>query len=62
MSNLDSVKAIYDSFGRGDIPAILDQLADDVQWDQDAPDYRMHRSPRLRVGLRSVTTSLASRG
>jgi ketosteroid isomerase-like protein len=39
MSNVESVKAIYDAFGRGDVPAILDQLADDVDWDQDAPGY-----------------------
>jgi ketosteroid isomerase-like protein len=39
MSNLENVKAIYDAFGRGDVPAILDHLADDVEWDQDAPGY-----------------------
>jgi ketosteroid isomerase-like protein len=30
---------VYDAFGRGDIPFILDQLAEDVAWDQDAPGY-----------------------
>jgi ketosteroid isomerase-like protein len=39
MSNVETVQAIYDAFGRGDVPAILDHLADDVQWDQDAPGY-----------------------
>jgi uncharacterized protein len=39
MSNVETVQAIYEAFGRGDIPAILDRLADDVQWDQDAPSY-----------------------
>ncbi len=39
MTNVESVKAIYEAFGRGDVPAILDQLADDVEWDQDAPGY-----------------------
>jgi ketosteroid isomerase-like protein len=39
VSNVETVQAIYDAFGRGDIPAIVDQLADDVEWDQDAPDY-----------------------
>lgn len=33
MSNLETVKAIYEAFGRGDIPFILSQLADDVEWD-----------------------------
>lgn len=31
--NLDTVKQIYESFGRGDIAAILDALADDVAWE-----------------------------
>jgi ketosteroid isomerase-like protein len=39
MSNVESVQAIYEAFGRGDIAAILDQLADDVGWDLDAPGY-----------------------
>ncbi|MDX2047624.1 MAG: nuclear transport factor 2 family protein [Chitinophagaceae bacterium] len=32
--NVARVNHIYESFGRGDIPAILDELADDVQWEQ----------------------------
>lgn len=39
MSNLETVQAIYEAFGRGDVPAILDFLAEDVQWDQEAPSY-----------------------
>ncbi len=31
--NTDTVMGIYAAFGRGDIPHILDQLADDVRWD-----------------------------
>lgn len=31
--HLATVSAIYEAFGRGDIPAILDHLADDVQWE-----------------------------
>jgi hypothetical protein len=33
MSNIRTVQDIYAAFGRGDIPAILDKLADDVDWD-----------------------------
>lgn len=33
MSNLATVQAIYEAFGRGDVPAILDVLADDVEWE-----------------------------
>lgn len=39
MSNVETVQAMYDAFGRGDVAAILDQLADDVEWDRDAPGY-----------------------
>ena len=33
MTPLESVQKIYSAFGRGDVPAILDMLADDVQWE-----------------------------
>jgi uncharacterized protein len=33
MSNLETVQGIYEAFGKGDVPAILDVLADDVQWE-----------------------------
>ena len=32
MSNAETVRAIYDAFGRGDIAAILDKLDDAVEW------------------------------
>jgi ketosteroid isomerase-like protein len=31
---LATISAIYAAFGRGDIPAILDHLADDVRWEE----------------------------
>lgn len=30
--NVEAVTKIYEAFGRGDIPYIIDQLADDVRW------------------------------
>ena len=33
-----TVMAIYEAFGRGDVPAILEQMADDVKWDQGIRD------------------------
>lgn len=33
MSHTQTVAAIYEAFGRGDVPAILDRLADDVAWE-----------------------------
>jgi ketosteroid isomerase-like protein len=31
--HVDTVGAIYEAFGRGDVPAILEALADDVVWE-----------------------------
>lgn len=33
MGNSTTVQAIYEAFGRGDIPAILEVMSDDVRWD-----------------------------
>jgi len=33
MSNLQTIQHIYEAFGRGDIPAILSRLQEDVEWD-----------------------------
>lgn len=33
MSNVDTVKAMYEAFGRGDVAAILEHLDDNVTWD-----------------------------
>src|SRR4051794_41749268 len=30
--NLDTVRGAYEAFGRGDVPAVLAILADDVAW------------------------------
>jgi uncharacterized protein len=34
MSNLATIKEIYEAFGRGDIGTILSKLADDVDWEK----------------------------
>ena len=33
MSNLETVRGIYEAFAKGDVPAILEVLADDVEWE-----------------------------
>lgn len=33
MKNVDTVKGIYAAFGRGDIPAILEHVADECDWE-----------------------------
>jgi len=30
--NVKTIRAVYEAFGRGDLPAILDVLTDDVDW------------------------------
>lgn len=35
-SNLKTVQGIYEAFGTGDVPAILEHLTDDVDWAADA--------------------------
>jgi ketosteroid isomerase-like protein len=32
MNNIEVVKSIYENFGRGNIPAILEILSDDIDW------------------------------
>lgn len=39
MSRRETVQEIYAAFGRGDIPAILERLAEDVQWEHDTQDH-----------------------
>jgi uncharacterized protein len=34
MSHVATVQAIYEAFGRGDIPAILERMAENVVWEQ----------------------------
>lgn len=34
MSNVETVQRIYEAFGRGDVPAILAGLAEDVRWEE----------------------------
>jgi ketosteroid isomerase-like protein len=36
MSNIDTVKQIYSAFSRGEIPAILDKLDEQIEWDTEA--------------------------
>ena len=56
MSNIDTVKQIYQAFGRGDIPAIIDKLDLNVEWDLEVPTpgvpwLQARRGPSERSGL-----------
>ena len=37
MSNTDTVREIYEAFGRGDVSAILYKLDDSIEWETQAP-------------------------
>jgi ketosteroid isomerase-like protein len=39
----DTVRAMYQAFQRGDIPAVLDRLAPDVRW-EDWPDHHAQKA------------------
>ena len=39
MSNLETIQALYVAFGRGDVPAILEMMADDVEFDPWADSF-----------------------
>ena len=34
--NIETIKAMYDEFGRGDVQAIIERVTDDVDWSTDA--------------------------
>ncbi len=34
--NVETIKAMYDAFGGGDVDAILESVTDDVDWSTDA--------------------------
>jgi len=42
-SHATTIGELYAAFGRGDLPAILDKLADDVSWDADWEDNYAQR-------------------
>jgi uncharacterized protein len=44
MGNAATVQEIYEAFGRGDVPAILERLADDVAWEAWPDDTSAQRA------------------
>jgi uncharacterized protein len=39
MSHVEKLQSLYAAFGRGDVPAILAELAEDVEWDANREDH-----------------------
>jgi ketosteroid isomerase-like protein len=52
-SNTETIQAIYQAFGRGDIGFILDQLTDDVDW-ASCPDSKIAPWHGVRHGKAEV--------
>jgi uncharacterized protein len=58
--NIATVQEIYDAVARGDVPAILDRLTDDVDWAAEAAEdgapWHGHRAAAARaLDLRRIT-------
>ena len=52
-----TVATIYEAFAKGDIPTILDRLADDIRWEEWADNFAQHAGVpwlQARTGKQSV--------
>ena len=45
-TNAEVIRQAYEAFGRGDVPAVLDLLADDVDWTLQGPSVIPWAGPR----------------
>jgi uncharacterized protein len=61
VSNAETVQAIYEAFGRGDIATILDKLDDAVEWETTVPvpDVPWLQARRGKANIVSFFESLA---
>lgn len=62
MSNIASIEAIYAAFGSGNIPAILEHVADDVEWEYgvNSTDVPWLQPRRGRDGAAQFFTTLGA--
>lgn len=62
MSNANTVRDIYAAFGRGDAPAIIERLSDDIEWEYAYADYGVpYLVPRRgRAAVAGFFAALAS--
>ena len=59
-SDADLIRRNYDAFGRGDIPAVMATMAEDIEWN--VPDVLPHGAyVRGHEGVGGFFTGLASR-
>jgi ketosteroid isomerase-like protein len=59
---IEIVQSAYAAFGRGDIPGVLEMLAEDVSWQTvgDAADYPLFRQWQGRAGAAEFFATLVS--
>jgi uncharacterized protein len=62
MTNRDTVQEIYAAFGRGDIPAILETMGDDVAWEHQpiSTDVPYLQARRGRAGVLEFFQTVAA--
>jgi ketosteroid isomerase-like protein len=62
MSNAQTVQAMYEAFGRGDVPAILDELDENVVWEVagSTTDVPWMQTRAGRDGARAFFENLAA--
>jgi ketosteroid isomerase-like protein len=62
MSNIETVQAIYEAFGRGDVEAILARLSEDVEWEYgvNTTDVPWLQPRRGRAGAAEFFQALAA--
>lgn len=62
MSHIETIQTMYDAFGRGDVPAILARLSEDVEWEYgvNSTDVPWLQPRRGRSGAAQFFQSLAA--
>jgi ketosteroid isomerase-like protein len=62
MTNIETVRAIYRDYGKGDVAAIVERVAEDVEWEYAYPDRGIPwLAPRRgREGVRAFFQCLSS--
>ena len=62
--NVQTVKEMYEAFGRGDVQAILDRVTDDVDWSTDAAieSAPWYGPKQGKDGVRSFFEGIVSTG
>ena len=62
MSHAKTVQAIYEAFGRGDVPAILERLHPDVEWEHDLVEHGIPwiKARRGRQGVSQFFETVSS--